>query len=304
MFLGQGLSVLCQGFYFILLARLLGPTEYGIYSGVFAMVAVLSAYSPLGSAFTLIRHVSPAPQNFAAYWGNVLMTTLTLGSLFVTVLVMVVPRLAHSYSWGLVLCAAVSECLFAQLTDVCSRVFVAFEKLRITAMLSLSVNLLRTLLAGALLWRLHHATAKEWVLAALVVSLFAACTAVMLVVRCFGKPAFDLRLLTERTGEGCVFALSSSASAIYNNFDKAMLGHYGMNAANGIYSGLSSSGHSDDSYHFSASRGLSAIFPERDSWCSQHRCFCPRDPQADWAADAGAGTGDGSLGTCDSSPRG
>jgi O-antigen/teichoic acid export membrane protein len=74
------------------------------------------------------------------------------------------------------------------------------------------------------------------VLAALAVSLLAACTAVTLVVRRYGKPTFDLRLLTARAGEGCVFALSSSASGIYNNFDKAMLGHYGMNAENGIYS--------------------------------------------------------------------
>ena len=79
MFLGQGLSLLSQVFYFILLARLLGPTEYGIYAGVFAMTAVLSVYSSLGSAFTMIRHVSPAPEEFAAYWGNVLMTTLMLG---------------------------------------------------------------------------------------------------------------------------------------------------------------------------------------------------------------------------------
>ena len=36
-------------------------------------------------------------------------------------------------------------------------------------------------------------------------------------------------------GEGFIFALSASTTNIYNDFDKAMLGHYGMNAANGIY---------------------------------------------------------------------
>ncbi len=235
MFLGQGLSVLCQALYFILLARLLGPTEYGIYAGVFAMSAILSVYSPLGSAFTLIRHVSPAPEKFSAYWGNVLVTTLMLGSLFVAVLVLAVPHLAHSYSWKLVLCVAVSDCLCAQLTDACSRVFQAFERMRITALLSLLTNLLRTVLAGALLWRLHQATAQQWVLAVLAVSLIAAVTSVTLVTRGYGKPAFSLRLFRQRTGEGVIFAVSSSATGVYNNFDKAMLGHYGMNIANGIY---------------------------------------------------------------------
>ena len=41
MFLGQGLSLLSQVLDFILLARRHGPTEYGIYAGVFAMTAVL-----------------------------------------------------------------------------------------------------------------------------------------------------------------------------------------------------------------------------------------------------------------------
>jgi O-antigen/teichoic acid export membrane protein len=38
-----------------------------------------------------------------------------------------------------------------------------------------------------------------------------------------------------RLGEGFVFAVSGSTTSAYNDLDKAMLGHYGMSAANGIY---------------------------------------------------------------------
>ena len=48
--------------------------------------------------------------------------------------------------------------------------------------------------------------------------------------------SFSLALLRLRTGEGFVDALSYSTACISDNIDKAMLGHYGMNAANGIYS--------------------------------------------------------------------
>lgn len=235
MFLGQGLSIACQGLYFILLARLLGSTEYGIYSGAFAMVAILSAYSTLGSPLTLLRHVSPDPQKFSLYWGNVLVTTLTLGSAFVGLLVFGVPHLAHSYSWGLVLCAAIADCLCAQLTTAAGQVFQCFEKLRMTAVLNLLANLLRALLAGVMLWRLHHATAQQWAIAALAVSSSAAATAFILVTKFYGKPALSAQLLRLRIGEGFIFALSGSSAGIYNNIDKAMLGHYGMNTANGIY---------------------------------------------------------------------
>ena len=63
----------------------------------------------------------------------------------------------------------------------------------------------------------------------------AAAIAVALVTRYFGRPEFCSRLWKDRAGEGLVFALSYSTTGIYNDVDKAMLGHYGMNMANGIY---------------------------------------------------------------------
>ena len=218
-----------------MLARLLGSVEYGIYAAAFATVAIVSVYCPLGSPFTLIRHVSSCPQKFSFYWGNVLVTIAGLGSVLIGILVWLVPRLAHSCGWQLVLCVAVGDCFFGQVVDACSRVFQAFEKMRFTAFLSLLTNLLRTLLAAMLLWRLHHATALEWAAGTLAISFLACCLSLTLVTLRCGKPAFSLKLLRNRLKEGCVFAMSSSTMGIYNNVDKAMLGHYGMNAANGIY---------------------------------------------------------------------
>lgn len=235
MFLGRGLSVVCQGVYFIFLARLMGSTEYGIYSGAFAMVSMLSVYSTLGSPLTLLRHVSPNPKAFARYWGNVLLTTFVIGGLFVGILVMVVPYFARSYAWQMILCVAIADCLCGQLTSAGAYVFQAFEEMRVTAFLNLLVNLLRTVLAGFLLWHMHHATAREWVIASLAVSLLAAFSSLTLVTLHFGKPRFSSRLMRERIGEGFVFALSSSTECVYNDIDKALLGHYGMNTANGVY---------------------------------------------------------------------
>ncbi len=234
--MGQGLSLACLCGYYILVARLLGSTEFGIYVGAVAMVSILSQYTTLGSPLVLLRYVSPEPKNFTLYWGNVLVTTTVMGSLLVALLTWGGPRWAHSYSWHLVLCVAFGDCVCAQLTAAAGRVFQAFERLRITAALNLLVNSLRVLLAALLLWRLHHATAQQWVIAALFISFLAATTALVLVTRCLGRPAFSGHLFRARIGEGFVFALSNSASCVYDDVDKAMLGHYGMNAANGIYS--------------------------------------------------------------------
>ena len=200
------------------------------------MVSLLSPYSSLGSAIVLLRYVCQEPKEFAVYWGNVLVTVLALGSLFTGVLVWIGPHIASSYSPGFVLCVAIGDCFCTQLTQAAGRVFQTFEKMRVTAILNLLTNLLRLTTAAMMIAFLHHATARQWVMAALGVSIVAAVMAVATVTRAYGRPAFSPSLLLKRAGEGLAFALSYSTSGICDNIDKTMLGHYGMNAANGIYS--------------------------------------------------------------------
>jgi O-antigen/teichoic acid export membrane protein len=51
----------------------------------------------------------------------------------------------------------------------------------------------------------------------------------------FGWPQIVPRLFLKRGAEGAEYALSASTGGAYNDLDKAMLSHYGMSAANGIY---------------------------------------------------------------------
>jgi O-antigen/teichoic acid export membrane protein len=235
MFVGQGVSVCCKGIYFIFLAHLLGSYEFGVYVGVVALVSTLSQYSTFGSYSVFLRYVCPNRNNFARYWGNVLVTTCICGSLLAAVITWVGPIIAHSFSWKLVICVAIGDCLCAQLTIAAGAAFQAFEKMHITAALNLATNLLLMVFAGLMLWRIHRATAEQWVVMVLIVSFLAVCGALALVTRTLGKASFSFRLWRERFGEGFVFALSYSTGAIYNNIDKVMLGNFGMNVANGIY---------------------------------------------------------------------
>lgn len=235
MFLGQGLGIVCQGVYFICLGRLLGSAEYGVYVGAVALVGILSQYSSLGSHSVFLRYVSPDPRNFSRYWANVLVTTAVLGGIFVAVLTWAGPNVSRSYSHGMLLCIGLGDCICGQFAISSSRVFQALERMKVTALLNLLTSALRALLAGALLCSLHRATARQWVVATLIVSVFAAGIAVTLVTKNFGKPDFSPTLLKKRAVEGVVFALCYSTTGLYNDFDKVMLGHFGMNAANGIY---------------------------------------------------------------------
>ena len=235
MLVGQGLNLVLQAGYFILLARLLGVKEYGIFAGAFAFVAIATPYSSLGSGLLFVRYVSSDAGNFAAYWGNIILTTFGIGSLLTILLYVVAPHLLNPASASLILLVALGECICRQLVICISQVFQAFEQLRLTATITLLTSFLRLLAVCALASVLHNATARQWALSSLIVSVLAAIAASTIVLKRFGRPRFVPGLLVSRLGEGFGFSFAGSTQSAYNDIDKTMLSHYGMNVANGIY---------------------------------------------------------------------
>jgi O-antigen/teichoic acid export membrane protein len=236
MFLGQGVSFAVQACYFVLLARLLGADQYGIFVGAAAAVSLLSQYSTLGSGLVLVRQVSRAHNEFPQYWGNVLITTLGVG-LFV---ILALARFGHwmvgPASASVIVLVAVGECTCARLAEAGGQAFQAFEQLKLTAALTSLTSIARMLTAAAMLLVLRHATVRQWVIASLCVSFLSATVALVLVTTRLGRPEVDLRLLRQRVLEGVGFSFAASTTSVYNDIDKVMLSRYGMLAADGIYS--------------------------------------------------------------------
>jgi O-antigen/teichoic acid export membrane protein len=236
LFAGQGLSFFVQAFYFIVLARLLGTTQYGLLAGAVALVAVVSQYSTFGSGLLFLRYVSPDHSRFRSYWGNILMSTLVLGTLLVVGIRLSGRWLVGAASVPLLFPIAISECLFAQLNSAAGQVFQTFERMKFSAALTLLSSVARCIIAVAMLVILRRASAWQWSIASLAVTIVTACLAVATVTRYFGLPSFSPSLLKKRLGEGFVFAISGSTTAVYNDIDKVVLSRFGMDRANGIYS--------------------------------------------------------------------
>lgn len=235
MLVGQSASYILQGIYFVILARLLGALEYGIFAGAFAFVNLTARYGTLGTGTVLMRYVSIDRSDFARYWGNTLVATTAGGLVMVAIMSFVGSRVLNPASAAIVLLAAIANCFGTQLTTCAAQVFQATEQMRITALLNLLTNFLRTFAAGTLLVLLHRATAWEWALVSTAVSLIGSVIAVLVIVYKVGKPDYSLGLLRRRFVEGIGYAFANSTTSAYNDLDKAMLSHYNMNAANGIY---------------------------------------------------------------------
>jgi len=104
-----------QAGYFVLLARLLGVKEYGIFVGALAFVSLATPYSALGSGLLFVQYVSSNAKNFAAYWGNILLSTFGVGALITALLYLIAPHLLNPASASLILLIALGECICRQL---------------------------------------------------------------------------------------------------------------------------------------------------------------------------------------------
>jgi O-antigen/teichoic acid export membrane protein len=235
MLVGQGMNLLLQAAYFILLARLLGVRQYGIFAGAFAFVSLATPYSALGAGLLFMQHAASDAKKTSVYWGNVLLSTIGAGSLITLLLFLLAPHLLDPASASVTLLVALGECICRQLVICIGQMFQAIEKLQITAAMNLLTSSLRLVAVLVLAWTVHFATAWQWALASLFVSLFAAMAGAVLVILRFGRPSFSLAILKSRLGEGLNFSLAGSTQSVYNDIDKTMLSHYGMNIANGIY---------------------------------------------------------------------
>src|ERR1035441_1202794 len=79
---GQGLRLLIQAIYFVLIARILGPSNYGAFAAIVALAGVLSPFSGLGTSNLFIKNVRSGKRSPGLCWGNGLMATAGSGLAF------------------------------------------------------------------------------------------------------------------------------------------------------------------------------------------------------------------------------
>ena len=235
MAIGQGMNFFLQAGYFLLVARLLGTTEYGVFAGAFALVNLVMPYSALGFPMIFMRYVS-ADRNTARWnWGNLVAVIAVMTLLIAGILSVASAKLLGLDRIGLVVILVLSSCGMSQVVNAASTVFQTYELLKATAALQVLSNLLRVVAIAALMVWMGHATAFQCAIAILGSSTFACLIAIVLVHGRIGGMHFSGRALRQRLWEGVGFSFAGSTQSAYNDIDKLMLSHYGMNAANGIY---------------------------------------------------------------------
>ena len=232
----QGLKLILQAGYFVLIGRALGSHQYGAFIGVASMVAVLAQFATWGSGMMMLRSVSISRESFPRAWGAALLSTAFI-SLLLSLAACASARLFFSAQVAAVVpWIAFSDIICAKGVELSSQAFQAFHRLRDTARLTVLSSAIR-LAAAAMLFALHHGQtvdALAWSKLYAVASLCGALLALILVTQQLGPPQFAA-IPRSHWWEGFGFSVAYSTTSIYNDLDKAMLASRGLLQAAGIY---------------------------------------------------------------------
>jgi O-antigen/teichoic acid export membrane protein len=236
MLLGQGFKLLIQALYFTLIARSLGPQNYGAFVGVVGLVGILLPFATMGSGYLLIKNVARDECRFRKDWGSALLTTLLSASVLFGVVILISRFvLPASIPIRLVIMVAAADLFGTSIAVICGHSFIAFERMKWAACLNVFLSALR--LVAAIILATAHAspTALQWGGLYLGSTSIVMLLALLLVSVKLGTPTFGFSRSAAEIREGLYFSVMQSAQTIYNDIDKAMLSRLSTLEATGIY---------------------------------------------------------------------
>ena len=225
---------IAQAGYFVLVARALGAREFGALAAALALIAILVPFAGSGSGQVLVMHVARAPETFARFWGNALLTVAALAPVLGTVAVVIAASLLP-VSWQAVALLAAADLAFGRVAEISSQSFQALERLRASALLSVLPSFARFGAAAAFVTWGSGATVGAW--AGWYVAAIAAAAALSLAVvwRTLGRPRPGVRSALVHLRESTYFALGLSSSSVHADIDKTLVARLAGLEAAGIY---------------------------------------------------------------------
>jgi O-antigen/teichoic acid export membrane protein len=235
---GNGLALVFQAAYFVMMGRMLGSREYGALVGVVALVGSLGQLSSVGMEMVLLRNVSRDRDSFGETWGRALVVSAAGAVALLVLSVAYAHWFLPASLRPLVPWIALADGLLGKLIQLGSRALQGANDAARSARLNALGNGGRTVTAAVLLLLAHtmhrQVGALGWVHVYWIGSAAVAAYGGWTVTRVLGLPRF-VRFGWREAFEGVPFSLSSSAISIYNDLDKTLLVSMGMSYAAGIY---------------------------------------------------------------------
>jgi len=233
--MGQGLRLVIQAVYFVLIARSLGPKQYGAFVAMASLVAVAAPFAGFGSPMVLLKYVSRDRSLLPLYWGNGLLTIAVSGSLLSLAILGATPFFLGREFLPLTILVCLSDLFMIRVADLAGFAFAALGRMGESARINVYISLTRLLGIVVISSINHHPTVQEWTFVYFLGA--AACFIYALTRTTFAARGIQIRprQAWKDLPESSLFAVSTSSATIYNDIDKTMVGKLASFTATGIY---------------------------------------------------------------------
>lgn len=233
---GQLGLALLQGLQFLLVARELGPHEFGKVASILAVTAALLPFSGLGLANMMVMHLARGSKDTALLFGNCLAIGLVAGLLLTLVGAGVAVAISNDVGMLLVCVVfGISELIVTKSVDFCQHLFLGLERHAVASRLLLLQSAFRFVMALLLVWFITGPTAMDWALLHLLGGTLAAVLVLAYTLRVSGVPRVGLAKIWQDVKTGVFFSFGLSSRSIYMDADKAVLGSMASLSVNGAY---------------------------------------------------------------------
>ena len=233
--MGQGLRLVIQAAYFILIARSLGPKEYGTFVAMTSLVAIAAPFAGFGSPTVLLKNVSRQRDLLATYWGNGLLTIAVSGSILSMIVLALTPFFLGRQFLLLTFLACLSDLFMIRVAELAAFAFAALGRMGESARVNVYITLTKLIGIIILSAMVRHPTVRDWTIAYVLGA--AACFLYALARTTLVAGGVDIRprQAWNDVPESALYAVSTSSTTIYNDLDKTMVGKFSTFTAAGIY---------------------------------------------------------------------
>jgi O-antigen/teichoic acid export membrane protein len=233
--MGQGLRLVIQAAYFVLIARSLGPKEYGTFVAMTSLVAIAAPFAGFGSPTILLKNVARKRDLLSTYWGNGLLTIVVSGSILSAVILALTPFFLGRQFVLLTILVCLSDLFMIRVAELAAFAFAALGRMGESARVNVYITLTRLLGIVLVSSMVPHPTVKVWTIAYVLGAVACFLYALVRTTVAAGGISIHPRQAWRDLPESALFAVSASSTTIYNDLDKTMVGKLATFTATGIY---------------------------------------------------------------------
>ncbi|WYU51537.1 oligosaccharide flippase family protein [Bacillus sp. FSL K6-0047] len=242
MIYGQGGRMVFQTFYFLLLAVVLGPTDYGAFVIVSSILIILGPFCGMGFNSILTRDISAGKNNFPELFGSAI--KVTFYSYFCLLLIgefIILLIFGNENNYGIIalmfLILSVADLFFLKLNEMSAQIYIAKNYVKRASHIFNFISLSRFLSVFSifLFANSENAMLIMWVITYFAFSLILSIVVYIGTLRKVESPVFSIPLKMSQLKEGVFFSIGLSSQGVYNDIDKTLLGRFESANVTGHY---------------------------------------------------------------------